>query len=246
MSDPRGARAAVLLIVLLAGSSCALAQKADRVRFAGDPLAEEEKRILARAVPASFAGTLFVRKGDLDGDGQTDLVVFAPDYQVTVFLHFLERGKPPERRAGGLRLRRPVVPTDEPVLIPGRLPGHNDILIRTRSGCGVVGLHGAGLESERLDCAWSNREYLVRRAECQVSGGDWKPGGRLGYAGCQRATADAGKACVDSGECESECVYAGPLPPPTFGVKGACSATTAKRVCAPVVSKGEVLSWCIE
>ena len=236
----------VMAIAFATFFSDAFAQRSDRVRFAGDSLSEEERRVLVRAVPASFAGTLFVRKGDLDGDGQTDLVVFAPDYQVTVFLHFLERGKSPERHAGGLRLRRPVVATDEPVLIPGRLPSHNDIMIRTRSGCGVLSLRGSALESERVDCAWGNREYLVRRAECQVTGGEWKAGGRLGYAGCARATADAGKACVDGSECESECVYGGQLPPPASGVKGACSATTAKRVCAPVVTKGEVLAWCLE
>lgn len=246
---------AFLAILLAAALSSASAQGSERVRFTGDALAKEERQYLLRVIPRSFSGSLLVRKADIDGDGRADLVLFSPgNRQAHVFLHHPERGDPPyEVHSGGLRVpMKRIAASEEPAFVPGLVAAQKDILIRTGAGCGVLRLAPrsidsfVGLEAERFDCAWSNREYLVRRTECRAGGGQWRPAGSIGYVSCELPTADAGKACSDSSECQNECIYAGPLPPPASGVTGACSASTAKRACAPMVTKGEVLSWCIE
>lgn len=65
-------------------------------------------------------------------------------------------------------------------------------------------------------------ESIGTEQECTARGGEWKQLGRAPVQQCLLKTADAGKACSDSRECEGQCLAA----------EGTTDGTTAPGQCS--------------
>lgn len=146
-------------------------------------------------------------------------------------------------------------------IVPSDRPNSGDVLFRTPFGCGAFTwpaeknweqklypwrrIEVEKRRGERIPCDQSNIDYLKERASCAAEGGNWSPEGPFHYGRCTRFTADAGKACTDSEECEGRCVLE-QTPPVPGKVVGRCSKVkSGASGCYSFLKKGEVVDICV-
>ena len=108
-------------------------------------------------------------------------------------------------------------------------------------------------ECNKLGGIWSGDEQLPptvryclfteKRSECSAKGGNWEPTGEIDM-GCRRKSADGGKPCKDSSECQFGC-----RPSAASGSKksevGQCSIDDNPLGCRQYVKDGTISTICI-
>lgn len=80
-------------------------------------------------------------------------------------------------------------------------------------------------------------------AECQQQGGIWQPVCFRQIPFCLKTTADQGRPCTDSSQCEAGCEADLPLPSdPTLPVSGHCRANNNPCGCFALIHHGQPAS----
>lgn len=119
--------------------------------------------------------------------------------------------------------------------------GLEGILVRGPAGCGVFAWDSTnGSSEENLQCDQKLSDYLVRRRQCQLDNGEWRPQGIYRYGGCVRKTRDGGTTCSDNSDCEIACLYRGPLPLADQMVTGFCAYSDSRFGCFRQLRNGRV------
>ncbi|CAM3614288.1 hypothetical protein [Parendozoicomonas haliclonae] len=86
----------------------------------------------------------------------------------------------------------------------------------------------------------SDRAYSIKTQQaCEAESGTWRKVGRLQAFACVLPTADAGKACTDSSECQVGCIVEEHVEPGTK-VVGQCMSSTHRFGCNTMVTNGVV------
>lgn len=122
--------------------------------------------------------------------------------------------------------RRTFVPSHAAhhVVVARTQPGRVTLSARLQLAAGSMDVAGGSI-------AFEDAGLEVARGDCEAARGTLRPSGVLGVVRCDRPTSDGGRACFDSGECESEeCV---------FSATATASDELERFVFAPWCERGE-------
>ena len=90
-----------------------------------------------------------------------------------------------------------------------------------------------------------DRASVTNEVECAAVGGQWTQLGRTPVKQCLRQTADAGKACSDSEQCEGQCLAPEGSVDGTH-VGGSCSVDTNPFGCQQRLRDGVASTICVD
>jgi hypothetical protein len=231
------------VIISLICVSSLRAQPVPSYLFVGDALTPREKAVVISEIGTPTAPLpLLVRKADVDGDGQIDIVTLLGGQSLTVFL---KRGASFQTYQGGFRLDTSAEHVQ--LNIVSGLQGRKEILAKVGGVCFVAYMSevrmrasGTPLEYERFQCEGPKayERFSEARGRCLSEGGNWGPEGMLRHGSCVRKMADGGKPCATKGDCLGKCVYDGPPVPLGTQVIGKCSVSDRGFGCFELVGDG--------
>ena len=237
-------RVAFLLVAVFLCSGISRAQTVIPYLFAGDPLTPKERAVITERLGTPTSSlTVVVRKADVDGDSQVDIVALVSGQLLTVLLR---RGASFQEHS--TRFRAVTVAMESQLDVVSGLNGRKEILAKVGDACFIAYMSeelmrasGTPLEYEHFECkdSQAHARFSAARSQCLGEGGTWGPQGMLRHGLCVRQMADAGKSCASAAECLGKCVYTGPPVPLGAPVEGKCTRSDVGFGCLNLVRDGK-------
>lgn len=233
----------------------------------GDKLTVTEKRQVLGAIAAVYKDRKIpsklrvqVWKRALLDDGQEQMVLLATSLQAPAHDWLGIISQPILGRAAEIEMlaRSSNAQISEVLFVPNRLFAGRDIFVRFQRGCNLFSWNGprdgrytenrgnfewAMFQVRDISCETELSDIVRRMGICRSQNGDWfYSQGSANLWRCTFRTADGGKSCEDPSDCETDCLYLGPVKPIGTQVKGTCSPSWPLRPCGPQkVEKGRVI-----